>query len=48
MNLPTYADVEAAARRLEGHAQRTPVLTSQTLDADCGATVFRPMPRTAR
>ncbi len=40
MNLPTYADVEAAARRLEGHAHRTPVLTSQTLDSTLSAAVF--------
>jgi threo-3-hydroxy-L-aspartate ammonia-lyase len=40
VNLPAYADVEAAARRLEGHAHRTPVLTSQTLDAAFGAAVF--------
>jgi threonine dehydratase len=40
VNLPTYADVEAAARRLEGHAHRTPVLTSQTLDSTLSAAVF--------
>ena len=40
MSLPTYADVEAAARRLEGHAHRTPVLTSRSLDAALGASVF--------
>lgn len=40
MNLPTYADVEAAARRLQGHAHRTPVLTSRSLDAAVGAAVF--------
>jgi len=40
VNLPTYADVEAAARRLEGHARRTPVLTSKTLDDAFGAEVF--------
>ena len=33
-------DVEAAARRLQGQAHRTPVLTSQTLDAAFGAAVF--------
>ena len=37
--LPTYADVEAAAGRLEGHAHRTPVLTSRTVDAMLGAQV---------
>ena len=38
--LPTYDDVIAAARRLEGHAHRTPVFTSTTADAALGATVF--------
>ena len=38
--LPTYDDVTAAARRLEGHAHRTPVLRSRTADAELGATVF--------
>lgn len=36
----TLADVESAARRLEGVAHRTPVLTSRTLDAATGARVF--------
>ncbi len=40
MTLPTYADVEAAAARLQGHAHRTPVLTSHTVDATLGASVF--------
>lgn len=39
-DLPTYADVEQAARRLEGQAHRTPVMTSRTLDAQTGASVF--------
>ena len=39
-NLPTYDDVAAAARRLEGHAHRTPVLSSRTVDAELGARVF--------
>ena len=39
-DLPTYDDVVAAARRLEGIAHRTPVLTSRTADAACGASVF--------
>jgi len=38
--LPTFDDVLAAARRIEGHAHRTPVLTSRTVDAELGATVF--------
>lgn len=33
-------DVEAAARRLQGVAHRTPVLTSRTLDERAGAQVF--------
>ena len=40
MNLPTYEDVEAAARRIEGHAHRTPVLRSSTADALLGAQLF--------
>jgi threo-3-hydroxy-L-aspartate ammonia-lyase len=39
-NLPTYADVEAAARRLQGYAHRTPVMTSRTVDEALGASVF--------
>jgi len=38
--LPTFDDVLAAARRLEGQAHRTPVLTSRTADAEFGARVF--------
>jgi threonine dehydratase len=38
--LPTAADVRAAAERLRGHAHRTPVLTSRTLDGRVGARVF--------
>lgn len=34
------ADVEAAARRLDGVAHRTPVVTSRTLDERAGAQVF--------
>ncbi|PYQ10814.1 MAG: threo-3-hydroxy-L-aspartate ammonia-lyase [Acidobacteria bacterium] len=36
----TYADVESAAERLEGVANRTPVLRSRTLDERLGARVF--------
>jgi threonine dehydratase len=36
----TYADVAAAAERLAGHAHRTPVLTSSTVDERTGAQVF--------
>lgn len=39
-SLPTIDDVIRAARRLEGVAHRTPVLTSGTLDAIVGSTVF--------
>ncbi|HEX7438573.1 MAG TPA: threo-3-hydroxy-L-aspartate ammonia-lyase [Caldimonas sp.] len=39
-NLPTYADVVAAAARIAGHAQRTPVLTSRTVDDELQAQVF--------
>ncbi|WP_186060112.1 threo-3-hydroxy-L-aspartate ammonia-lyase [Burkholderia gladioli] len=39
-NLPTYADVAAAAERIAGHAHRTPVLTSRTVDDELGAQVF--------
>jgi threonine dehydratase len=38
--LPTYDDVVAAARRLEGVAHRTPVLRSRTLDDAWGAHLF--------
>jgi threo-3-hydroxy-L-aspartate ammonia-lyase len=38
--LPTYADVVAASERLAGHAHRTPVLTSRTVDEALGAQVF--------
>jgi threonine dehydratase len=36
----TYADVAAAAERLAGHARRTPVMTSRTVDERTGAKVF--------
>lgn len=38
--LPTYADIEAAAVRIEGVAHRTPVLTSRTIDTELGLEVF--------
>jgi len=38
--LPTYDDVVAAAKRLAGHAHKTPVLTSRTADSELGARVF--------
>ncbi len=36
----TYEDVESAAERLEGVANRTPVVTSRTLDERLGARLF--------
>ncbi len=39
MPLIELADIEAAARRLEGVANRTPVITSRTLDSVVGAEV---------
>jgi threonine dehydratase len=39
-DLPTSADVDAAARRLAGVALRTPLVTSPVLDALTGARVF--------
>lgn len=40
MTLPTFDDVVAAAKRIEGHAHRTPVMTSRTVNEDLGAEVF--------
>ena len=42
MNLPSvqYADIVAAAQRLAGHAHRTPVMTSRTVDTRTGAHVY--------
>src|SRR6187399_3216986 len=34
------ADIEAAAQRIKGHAHRTPVLTSSTIDRKTGGSVF--------
>lgn len=39
-DLPTHADVEAAGRRIDGYARRTPVMTSRNVDEAMGATVF--------
>jgi threo-3-hydroxy-L-aspartate ammonia-lyase len=38
--LPTYADVEDAARQIAGAAHRTPVATSRSVNARTGAEVF--------
>ncbi|MDP3618790.1 MAG: threo-3-hydroxy-L-aspartate ammonia-lyase [Ramlibacter sp.] len=40
LQLPTFDDVAAAARRLQGHAHRTPVNTSTTANQLLGAEVF--------
>ena len=40
MRTPTFADVEDAARRIEGLAVETPLLRSDALDAACGARVW--------
>jgi threonine dehydratase len=40
LQLPTYEDVVAAARRLQGHAHRTPVLRSSTADRRLKAELF--------
>ncbi|WP_457809250.1 threo-3-hydroxy-L-aspartate ammonia-lyase [Kushneria sp. EE4] len=38
--LPTFDDVVAASERIKGHAHRTPVMTSRTVDEAMGAQVF--------
>jgi threonine dehydratase len=40
MNLPTFADVQDAAARLEGLAVRTPLIRSDALDEAAGGQVF--------
>ena len=40
LNLPTYDDVVLAAKRLRGHAHRTPVLSSSTANRDVNAQIF--------
>src|SRR6202162_3167770 len=40
MNLPTFADVESAARQIAGVAHRTPVATSRSVNARTGANIF--------
>ncbi|WP_439135238.1 threo-3-hydroxy-L-aspartate ammonia-lyase [Pseudomaricurvus sp.] len=37
---PTYDDVRAAAERIQGHAHKTPVMTSCTANTELGAQVF--------
>ncbi|MBC5764530.1 threo-3-hydroxy-L-aspartate ammonia-lyase [Ramlibacter albus] len=38
--IPTYDDVAAAARRLQGQAHKTPVFTSRTADTQLGAQLY--------
>src|SRR5271156_2722092 len=40
MRIPTFDDVVAASLCIKGHAHRTPVLTSRTVDRELGAEVF--------
>lgn len=40
LNLPNFDDVSAAAERIKGHAHRTPVMTSRTVNKELGAEVF--------
>jgi len=40
MRIPDFDDVRAAATRLEGHAQCTPLLAATTLDADTGGRIL--------
>jgi threonine dehydratase len=37
---PTFDDVIAASKRINGHAHRTPVLTSRTANEELGAEIF--------
>jgi threonine dehydratase len=40
LQLPAFQDVVSASNRIRGHANRTPVMTSRTLDAELDAQVF--------
>ena len=40
MTLPTYDDVESAAKQISGIAHRTPVVSSRTVNARTGAQLF--------
>ena len=40
LTLPTFDDVAAAAERIRGHAHKTPVMTSRTVNEEFGAEVF--------
>ena len=39
-NLPTFADIESAARQIAGAAHKTPVATSRTINTRTGAELF--------
>jgi threonine dehydratase len=39
-SLPTFADVDGAARQIAGAAHRTPIVTSRSVDHETAATVF--------
>jgi len=40
MTLPTFADIESAAKQIHGVAHKTPVATSKTIDRRTGAELF--------
>jgi threonine dehydratase len=40
LTFPTFADVKAAAERIQAHAHRTPVMTSRTVNEEFEAEVF--------
>jgi threonine dehydratase len=40
VTLPTFADIESAARQIAGTAHRTPVATSHSINAQTGAAIF--------
>ena len=40
LNLPNFDDISAAAERINGHAHRTPVMTSRTVNNELDAEVF--------
>ncbi|MEG7484863.1 serine dehydratase, partial [Citrobacter freundii] len=40
MTLPDYNDVAAAAARIADYANKTPVMTSRTVNEEFGAEVF--------
>jgi threonine dehydratase len=40
MSEPTIQDVQAAAERIRPYIHRTPVMTSETIDALAGAALF--------